>query len=45
MAYNGALRGFFDEISRQDSTEALIEATIDQIDNAIFRDMYIGIMN
>ena len=48
MSYNGKgymLGGFFDGIGNQDAAEALAEATIDHIDNAAFRDMYMDTMN
>lgn len=47
MSYNGSgmLSGFFDGISIQSAAEALAEATIDHIDNAAFRDMYMDTMN
>ena len=34
------LGGFFDGIGQQDSAEALTEAIIEHVDNAVFRDMY-----
>ena len=48
MSYTGngyMLGGFFDGISSQNSAEALAEAMIDQIDNAVFRDTYMDTMN
>jgi hypothetical protein len=48
MSYTGngyMLGGFFDHISGQDAAEALAEATIDHIDNAVFRDMYMDTIN
>ena len=48
MSYSGngaMLGGFFADISKQNAAEALAEATIDHIDNAVFRDMYMDTMN
>ena len=39
------LGGFFDGIGQQDSAEALTEAIIEHVDNAVFRDMYMDTIN